>query len=108
MTTYVDIHDEGQARGLAERISDLASDLNDGSVPPEVEWGDDRHGRRMREQYYKVEADGLSLPALALYHRQQIAEAFTEIGTAAQQVIQGIGVQELLNELDLDQVDPSV
>lgn len=99
MGSYVEVNDEGAAIAAASELSSIGGRLDDQSVPPQVEWGDDRFGRAMIQRYNHGD-----LPAKAMDEKHILGRRLTKLGDATTRAVNEITIQDALNTADLSRV----
>lgn len=106
MTSFVDVSDAGAAEAAAQRIIAAGERLNDGAMPPEVEWGDDKFGEAMRSAYFKAQDNGLSPHFACIQEKSKLGKALGETGGGVTKALAELSGQETDNKLRLDRITP--
>lgn len=106
MVSHVELNDEGAARTAARQLTSRGDQLNDGAWAPFVDFGDDRMGDTMREQYFASVGNGSSLPVECMTAKKELGERLGEIGEATTEALAELDTQERVNAGDIDRVLP--
>lgn len=94
MVSHVELSDEAAARTAARALAAQGDRLGDSSGPPCANFGDDKFGDRMREEYFGTAGDSVSLPEECRSEKQKLGDRLSELGEKTTEALAELETQE--------------